>query len=87
MSGGKLIVLGIKDKAGNTASGLMVFPLGPITIYPHADLVLILEVKDLHKYYNSVDEDMVLSRSYTFTPFKSVLIKDLGETGYILGIK
>jgi hypothetical protein len=87
MSDGKIVILKIKDEDGNLKLERMVFPPGPITIYSNSGIVSKLEVDNLDKYYNSDNKAMVLSAGFTFIPSKSVLIRDLGETGYFLSIK
>jgi hypothetical protein len=84
VSNGKLVII-VKDK--NLKLERMAFPLGPITIYSSNDIVSKLEIHDLDKYYNSDNKAMVLSTRFTFIPNKSVLVRDLGETGYFLSIK
>ncbi|WP_353723117.1 hypothetical protein [Dyadobacter sp. 676] len=87
VSNGKIVILKIRDEEENLKLERMVFPLGPVTIYSNNGIVSKLEIEDLDKYYNSDNKAMVLSTSFTFIPNKSVLIRDLGETGYFLSIK
>ncbi|GAB4013762.1 hypothetical protein GCM10028808_34030 [Spirosoma migulaei] len=82
VSGGKLIILGIHDSDVKS----MAFPLGPITIHSHAGIVSKLVVNGIRKYYDAANEPMITSESYEFIPYRSVSIKELGETGYYLSL-
>ena len=82
VSGGKLIILGLHDSDVKSR----VFPLGPIKIYSHAGIVSKLVVDGIRKYYNAANEPMITSQRYEFIPYRSVSIKELGETGYDLSL-